>query len=75
MPLHSARVARNVSDTSRERFGRASKAGRRGLKESAGAAVLVADVIQASDPQRPALEALLNLSLNALDTLRATRAE
>ena len=30
MPLHSARVARNVSDTLRERFGRAFRAGRRG---------------------------------------------
>ena len=30
MPLHLARVARNVSDTLRERFGRAFRAGRRG---------------------------------------------
>ena len=30
VPLHLARVARNVSDTLRERFGRAFRAGRRG---------------------------------------------
>ena len=30
MPLHSARIARNASDTLRERFGRASRAGRHG---------------------------------------------
>ena len=30
---------------------------------------------QTSDPQRPALKALPNLSLNVSDTLRATRAK
>ena len=30
---------------------------------------------QPSDPRRPALKALLNLSLNVSDTLRATRAK
>ena len=36
---------------------------------------LVAGVSQTSDPRRPALKALPNLSLNVSDTLRATRAE
>ena len=41
-----------------------------------GAEVLVAGVMQTSDPRRPVLEALPNnLSLNVSDTLRATRAE
>ena len=44
-------------------------------KKSAGAEVLVAGVMQTSDPWRPALEALPNLSLNVSDALRATRAE
>ena len=41
------------------------------------AEVLVAGVTQTSDPRRPALEVLPNLSLNILisDALRATRAE
>ena len=38
-------------------------------------AVLVAGVLRTSDPRRPALEALPNLSLNVSDALRATRAE
>ena len=36
---------------------------------------LVAGVLRTSDPRRPALEALPNLSLNVSDTLRATRAK
>ena len=43
--------------------------------KSDGAEVLVAGVTRTSDPRRPALEVLPNLSLNALDALRATRAE
>ena len=44
-------------------------------KEESGAEVLVAGVMQTSDPRRPALGALPNLSLNVSDTLRATRAK
>ena len=44
-------------------------------KEESGAEVLVAGVMQTSDPRRPALKALPNLSLNVSDTLRATRAK
>ena len=44
-------------------------------KRSVGAEVLVAGVMQTSDPRRPALEALPNLSLSVSDTLRVTRAE
>ena len=44
-------------------------------REVSGAEVLVAGVMQTSDPRRPALKALPNLSLNVSDTLRATRAE
>ena len=45
------------------------------MGKSDGAEVLVADVMQTSDPRRPALEAQLNLSLNVSDALRAMRAE
>ena len=72
MPVIQSEVHIEFGSVDRKRKYRAGWCGE---KKSAGAAVLVADVIQASDPQRPALEALLNLSLNALDTLRATRAE
>ena len=44
-------------------------------KKNDGADVLVADVMQTSNPRRPVLEALTNLSLNESDALRATRAE
>ena len=44
-------------------------------KEVSGAGVLVAGVLRTSDPRRPALKALPNLSLNVSDTLRATRSE
>ena len=46
--------------------------GEHGNEKSAGA---TAGVLRTSDPVRPALEILPNLSLNVSDALRATRAE
>ncbi|MAR51607.1 MAG: hypothetical protein CMK50_00435, partial [Propionibacteriaceae bacterium] len=44
-------------------------------KKEVRPAVPIAGVMQTSDPRRPALKALPNLSLNVSDALRATRAE